>query len=228
GIAMTAPQPSRPIPNGLPVRQRLSTRQVKVTLIAALAVGLVSSCVQLFFDIRNELNQRDTTVEQVMSMLTEPAAQAAYALDEQLAASGVSGLLLYQPSWRPEICDNSGCLMAAQEPSRYEAGAPLFTSLLPTHDVLLVPPLFGPRDREPVGATRVVLDGMLLAHRITDRFWVVFLTGLVRNVVLALILAVVFYYTLTRPLLGLIAQVGRANPLRPEASRIQAPHRHRN
>ncbi len=225
---MTAPQPSRPIPNGLPVRQRLSTRQVKVTLIAALAVGLVSSCVQLFFDIRNELNQRDTTVEQVMSMLTEPAAQAAYALDEQLAASVVSGLLLYQPIWRAEIYDNYGRRMAAEERSRYEAGAPLFTSLLPTHDELLVKPLFGPRDREPVGEIRVVLDGMLLAHRITDRFWVVFITGLVRNVVLALILAVVFYYTLTRPLLGLIAQVGRANPLRPEASRIQVPHRHRN
>src|SRR5690606_36280095 len=139
---MTAPQPSRPIPNGLPVRQRLSTRQVKVTLIAALAVGLVSSCVQLFFHIRNELNQRDTTVEQDMSMLTEPAAQAAYALDEQLAATVVSGLLVYQPIWRAEIYDNSGRRMAAEERSRYEAGAPLFTSLLPTHDELLVTSLF--------------------------------------------------------------------------------------
>lgn len=61
---------------------RLSARQVKVTLAAALLVGLVSSGFQLLFDIRNELSQRQTNVAQVMDMLNEPATQAAYALDE--------------------------------------------------------------------------------------------------------------------------------------------------
>ena len=205
---------------------RLSARQVKVTLAAALLVGLVSSGFQLLFDIRNELSQRQTNVAQVMDMLNEPATQAAYALDEQLAARVVSGLLLYQPIWRAEIYDNYGRRMAAQERPRQGEPPGVISALLPDGDEVLVQPLFGPREREPVGEMRVMVDGTLLAHSIINRAWVVFGTGLVRNFALALILAVVFYYTLTRPLLALIDQIGRMDPLRPEDTRIEIPRRH--
>src|SRR5690606_15398939 len=96
-------------------RHRLSARQVKVTLAAALLVGLVSSAFQFAFDIRNELSRRQTDVAQVMDMLNEPAAQAAYALDDQLAARVVGGLLLYKPILRAEIYDNYGRRMAIVE-----------------------------------------------------------------------------------------------------------------
>lgn len=217
------------------VRHQLSARQVKVTVIAALALGFASSLFQLALDIRNEVTQREATVIQVMDMLNDAASQAAYALDEQLAARVVSGLLLYQPIWRAEIYDNYGRRMAMQErdqsispPAEVESwsAARLLTALLPATDEMLTRPLYGPRDRDLVGEMRVHVDGTLLARSIVNRTWVVIATGFVRNFVLALLLAVLFYFTLTRPLLNLVAQIERADPRRPKETAITVPKGH--
>ena len=215
-------------------RHQLSARQVKVTVIAALVLGFVSSLFQLVLDIRNEVTQREATVAQVMDMLNDAASQAAYALDEQLAARVVSGLLLYQPVWRAEIYDNYGRRMALQEREQSGAEAPMDTSLvtrilvfaLPETEEILVRPLYGPRERDLVGEMRVHVDGTLLARSVINRTGVVIVTGLIRNFVLALILAVLFYFTLTRPLLNLVAQIDRADPRRPKETAITAPKGH--
>jgi len=223
-----------PAPAPRSARHRLSARQVKVTVIAALVLGFVSSLFQLVLDIRNEVTQRETTVAQVMDMLNDAASQAAYALDEQLAARVVSGLLLYQPVWRAEIYDNYGRRMAMQEREQGRLEDAMETSLvtrilvfvLPETEETLVRPLYGPRDRDLVGEMRVHVDGTLLARSVINRTGVVIATGLVRNLVLALILAVLFYFTLTRPLLNLVAQIDRADPRRPKETAIKAPRGH--
>jgi PAS domain S-box-containing protein len=223
-----------PAPAPRMARHRLSARQVKVTVIAALVLGFVSSLFQLVLDIRNEVTQRETTVAQVMDMLNDAASQAAYALDEQLAARVVSGMLLYQPVWRAEIYDNYGRRMALQEREQGRLEDAMETSLvtrilvfiLPETEETLVRPLYGPRDRDLVGEMRVHVDGTLLARSVINRTGVVIATGLVRNFVLALILAVLFYFTLTRPLLNLVAQIGRADPRRPKETAIKAPRGH--
>lgn len=215
------------------VRHQLSARQVKVTVIAALVLGFVSSLFQIVVNIRNEVTQRESTVAQVMDMLNDAASQAAYALDEQLAARVVSGLLLYQPIWRAEIYDNYGRRMAMQErgqntapPPEAEGATRVLVALLPETDETLVRPLYGPRDRDLVGEMRVHVDGTLLARSIVNRTWVVIATGFVRNFVLAVILAVLFYFTLTRPLLNLVAQIERADPRRPKETGITVPKGH--
>jgi PAS domain S-box-containing protein len=226
---MTAPIPAR-----RSARHRLSARQVKVTVIAALVLGFVSSLFQLVLDIRNEVTQREATVAQVMDMLNDAASQAAYALDEQLAGRVVSGLLLYQPVWRAEIYDNYGRRMALQERDQGRMENAMETSvvtrvlvfLLPETEEILVRPLYGPRDRDLVGEMRVHVDGTLLARSVINRTGVVIVTGLVRNFILALILAVLFYFTLTRPLLNLVAQIDRADPRRPKETAITAPKGH--
>jgi PAS domain S-box-containing protein len=226
---MTGPTPAK-----RSARHQLSARQVKVTVIAALVLGFLSSLFQLVLDIRNEVTQRESTVAQVMDMLNDAASQAAYALDEQLAARVVSGLLLYQPVWRAEIYDNYGRRMALQEREQASAQADMETSLvtrllvfvLPETEEILVRPLYGPRERDLVGEMRVHVDGTLLARSVINRTGVVLVTGLVRNLVLALILAVLFYFTLTRPLLNLVAQIDRADPRRPKETAITAPKGH--
>ena len=226
---MTGPAPAK-----RSARHQLSARQVKVTVIAALVLGFVSSLFQLVLDIRNEVTQREATVAQVMDMLNDAASQAAYALDEQLAARVVSGLLLYQPVWRAEIYDNYGRRMALQEREQSGAEAPMDTSLvtrilvvvLPETEEILVRPLYGPRERDLVGEMRVHVDGTLLARSVINRTGVVIVTGLIRNFVLALILAVLFYFTLTRPLLNLVAQIDGADPRRPKETALTAPKGH--
>ena len=218
-----SPDPPRP---RLAFSKQISAKQLKVTVLAALLLGLLSSLFQLAVDIRAELDQRQTTVDQVLDMLNEPAVQAAYALDEQLAARVVSGLLLYRPIWKAEIYDNYGRRMAAQERMRSPAVPEWLMGVLPDGDKLLVRPLLAPRDRELVGEMRVSVDGALLAHSIINRLGTVLATGFVRNFVLALVLMVLFYHTLTRPLLSLLGQLEKIDPRRPLDTRVQAPPGH--
>src|SRR3546814_16324038 len=100
-----------------------------------------------------------------MDMLNEPASQAAYALDEQLAARVVSGLLLYRPIWKVEIYDNYGRRMAAQERARAAEGPVWLRALLPARVEVLVPPLHAQRDHDLVGELRAAVDGRLVARR---------------------------------------------------------------
>lgn len=206
--------------------RRLSAKQLKVTVLAALLLGLISSLFQLVLDLRAELAQRDTTVAEVMDMLNEPAVQAAYALDEQLAARVVSGLLLYRPILRAEIYDNYGRRMAAQDRLRDEDEVAWAGRLLGAEDVTKVQPLYAARGGDLVGEMRVTIDGQLLVQSIVNRTMVVLVTGFVRNFALALVLAVLFYYTLTRPLLALVAQLGGVDPRQPGRRVIMPPPGH--
>ncbi len=211
---------------GIPWRRRLSTKQVKVAVFAALVLGFISSIYQLVLDIRGEMANRNSGVAQVMDMLTEAAAQAAYALDEQLAARVVNGLLLYGPILRAEVYDNYGRRMAAQQ--RVETAPNWLTRLAGLQDETYTRPLFASRGQELVGELRVVVDADQFSRDVLNRIWVVLVTGFVRNLILALVLAVLFYYTLTRPLLGLLGQLDQVDAQAPSARRLEAPAQHQD
>ena len=208
--------------------RRLSVKQLKVTVLAALLLGMISSCIQVALDVRSEMRNRDATVLQVMDMLYEPATQAAYALDEQLAARVVRGLLLYRPILRAELFDNFGRRMAYEErPVEAASWVPawLLDATRSMHNTRMRP-LHAARGNEIVGELRVVVDGELLAHVIWERVWVVFGGGLLRNFAFALLMMVVFYYTLTRPLVALVRQLGEVDPRKPGSHRVETPRGH--
>ncbi|MBP6819017.1 ATP-binding protein [Ferrovibrio sp. MS7] len=210
----------------IPWHRRLSVKQVQVAVLAALVLGFISSIFQLILDVRSELSSRDTAINQVMDMLNEPAAQAAYALDEQLAVRVVNGLLLYRPILRAEIHDNYGRRMAVQQ--REDTEGNWLTHLVGAEDEVRTRPLYAARGQELVGELRVVVDGDQFAANVVNRIGVVLVTGFVRNFFLALLLTVLFYYTLTRPLLALVEQLSRVDAEDPTASRVQIPAHHRN
>jgi len=210
----------------IPWHRRLSAKQVKITVLAALMLGFTFSLFELALYIRGEQESRNDAVTQVMDMLNEPAAQAAYALDEQLAGRVVNGLLLYRPILRAEIYDNYGRRMAMQQREDIEGN--WLTHLVNAEDEIRTRPLYAARGQELVGELRVVVDGDQFATNVLNRIWVVIGTGFVRNFILALVLAVLFYYTLTRPLLGLVEQLGRVDAEHPSARRLQMPSNHRD
>lgn len=210
----------------IPWHRRLSVKQVQVAVLAALVLGFISSIFQLVLDVRGELTSRDTAINQVMDMLNEPAAQAAYALDEQLAVRVVNGLLLYRPILRAEIHDNYGRRMAVQQ--REDTEGNWLTHFVGAEDEVRTRPLYAARGQELVGELRVVVDGDQFAANVVNRIGVVLVTGFVRNFFLALLLTVLFYYTLTRPLLALVEQLSRVDAEHPTASRVQIPAHHRN
>src|SRR3546814_7317852 len=73
---------------------------------------------------------------------------------------------------------------------------------------------------------RFAVDCLLLVRRILNLAVTVLGTGFVRKFRLALLLAVLFYRSLTRPLLGLVGQLEEIDPRRPGATAIRVPPAH--
>ncbi|HAY50199.1 MAG TPA: GGDEF domain-containing protein, partial [Thalassospira sp.] len=78
-------------------RDRLSVKQARIAVALTLLIGLLFSGIQIVWDLREEKSLIDRTVMQVLATLRESATQAAYGLDETLAARVVSGLFEYEP-----------------------------------------------------------------------------------------------------------------------------------
>jgi len=87
-------------------RDRLSVKQARIAVGLTLLIGLLFSGIQIVWDLREEQNLIDRTVNQVLATLRESATQAAYGLDETLAARVISGLFEYEPVYEAELRDN--------------------------------------------------------------------------------------------------------------------------
>jgi len=210
----------------IPWHRRLSVQQLLITFVSALVLGLLSGLVQLVYDLRADIAARDAAVEQIIDILTEPAAQAAYALDTGLADRVVAGLSLYQHVSSAEIRDNYGRVMARQARSASITVAPGILGLLLPEPATRIRPLFGGRGQELVGELRVDFDLPHLLQTLEDRAWVIFGSGLIRNFLLALLLAAFFYLALTRPLVDLVGQIERVNLEDPGARELTIPALH--
>ncbi|MFT6266652.1 MAG: hypothetical protein ACJAWS_002815, partial [Oleiphilaceae bacterium] len=92
----------------LPLRKRLSYQQAKWALMLVLFLGIIVSGVQIVMDWQYEHKSVDTRVEKIMNTLKDPAIQAAYSLDKQLAAQVISGLMIDDAIFEAELQDDLG------------------------------------------------------------------------------------------------------------------------
>jgi hypothetical protein len=88
-------------------RDRLSVKQARIAVGLTLLIGLLFSGIQIVWDLREEQNLIDRTVNQVLATLRESATQAAYGLDETLAARVISGLFEYEPVYERSFATTS-------------------------------------------------------------------------------------------------------------------------
>src|SRR5690349_18782658 len=74
---------------------RLSYRLMVTCMFCALIVGVVLSAGQIVLDARDQSAEIDHATEQVLSMLRQPAAEAAYNIDPILGRQVLDGLARY-------------------------------------------------------------------------------------------------------------------------------------
>lgn len=187
----------------VPWYRGLAIQQMGITFLCAFVLGVLSGVVQLAYDLRADVEARDAAVDQLIDVMSQSAAEAAFALDSQQADSVVKAMVMYKYVQHAEIRDNYGTLLAAQTLREPLSGdSRLFEKFLPDNHTLRRP-LFGGVSQELVGEVQIEMDQPYLASTLRARAVVVFGSGVVRNFLLALLLALVFYVVLTRPLIRL-------------------------
>lgn len=169
-------------------RDRLSVKQARIAVGLTLLIGLLFSGIQIVWDLREEQNLIDRTVNQVLATLRESATQAAYGLDETLAARVISGLFEYEPVYAAELRDNFKNVLARKTEQPINSNRTFLTQIMFGENQEYEIPLNTDGPNGLVGHLSVKIDTDMIAEGFINRASRILLSGIVRNLLLGLVL----------------------------------------
>jgi len=210
------------------LRQRLAYRQARNTALIALFLGMALSAVQIGYDFFNEKKQFEATISQVTGLLEEAATEAVYNVDERLAEKVLNGLFVYGPIRDAQIVDDLlGIQLASKSRPPMTDRPGWLPRFLFGQDIKKVIPLYSGAKRKQVGQLKMAIDTYMVAKNFINRSILTLIAFIVFAFTLAGILALIFYSTLTRPLLRMSRHVSEVNPARPDQSLLEVPKGHK-
>jgi len=189
----------------IPLSNRLSYKQARLTVVVAFILGTLLSLIQVSIDYANEDASIDREIHALQQISHNPAARIAYNIDSELAQELLLGLLQSPSVIRAEIIDSSGGTLASVSRPRVESRYRVFSDFLFRDSRLFEDPLFvSHAPDEPLGVLRIEVDTYPYGATFLNRAALTMISGFVRSLLLSALLLVLFYYTLTKPLVSLI------------------------
>lgn len=197
-------------------KHSLSIKLLRLVLMWALLVGLVLSLGQIFYELVKERSQIDSTAKQILAMSRDPATQAVYSLDREMALQVVEGLFEHDAVRFASIGHPDETPLASRErPLIGYAYRPLTDWLFGTDQHYSIE-LHG---REPYneyyGDLRLTLDTAPYGREFLNRSMIIMISGVLRALAMALVLFLIYHILLTRPLSKIIGYLADINPDQP-------------
>nr|CRH06397.1 putative Histidine kinase. Containing HisKA, HATPase_c, Response reg domain [Candidatus Magnetococcus massalia] len=178
----------------------------RASVLLAFVLGIVMSSLQVWLDFHEEAASLNAQVEQILNVAARSAAPAAMRLDKRLGAEVVEGLLSYSFIARARIDTDLGTVLADRSLPPQKSRTAWLTRYLgeakPEQTITLV------NARKPeleYGVLTITIDNDRAYAGFFDRALTVVLTGVARNLILALLLFSLFQYLLAHPLQRLLA-----------------------
>ncbi|MEC7963824.1 MAG: hypothetical protein VX201_11165, partial [Pseudomonadota bacterium] len=181
------------------ITNRISFKQARLAVILAFFLGLLMSGLQIWLDFRNEKEQVDATVSQLMSAVHDTAAQAAFGFETPLAERVVSGLFEYDAIVTAEIKTDFGDILARRDTSDGTAqNRHVFGFLSDDSPSVYAHDLYLDDRADPVGTLTIWVDPYLAFASFFNRIGLILLFGMIRSLFLAVALMAAFYVVLTK------------------------------
>jgi signal transduction histidine kinase/DNA-binding response OmpR family regulator len=220
-------------PERIPLRRGLTMRQLLITLGFALLVGLATGGIELVHDWRALRGRIDATTKQNLELVRASAAEAAFQLNAAQADNVVAGLLSFEEISRVVLRDNFGTVLA--ERARPHAGggrSSLGDALIAgqeSHGLRLdYQEAHGAPEAIYVGHLEVTLDGKVIGQRFLGLALSKMAFAVALAILLSLLLGVVFYITIIRPLVDTARRIVELDPAAPARRLLPVPRQHRN
>ena len=205
----------------LELKHSLSVKLLRVVLLSALAVGVVLSLGQIVFDIYKTRHSITSDAQRILGMFRDPSTQAVYSLDREMGMQVVEGLFRHD-SVRQASIGHPGEQMLAEK-SRPLADLPMRWL---TDPILGEEQHFSTRlvGREPYneyyGDLNITLDTALYGESFLTNSVIIFVSGVLRALAMGLVLYLVYYWLLTKPLGLIIQHLSNINPDRPSETKL--------
>jgi diguanylate cyclase (GGDEF)-like protein len=200
----------------LEYRNSLSFKLLSVALAAALILGIILSLGQIVYDAEKTRQSIRADAEHVLSMFREPSTQAAFSLDREMGRQVVEGLLRHQSIIHAAIANPGEPVLAEKRRAADQSKQRLLTDYLLGSERTYSVPLVSRDDPDEIyGHLHITLDTAAYGVNFINNALVIFLSGILRSLVLGLILFLLYYFMLTKPLGQIIRQLSKINPNRP-------------
>ncbi|WP_426416241.1 putative bifunctional diguanylate cyclase/phosphodiesterase [Aestuariirhabdus sp. LZHN29] len=197
-------------------RDRLSLKLLRVVLASACLVGTVLSAAQIAMDAINSRHEIDDRAQSVLAMVRDPAIQAVYSLDREMAEQVVEGLfedhsVRFASIGHPE----EETLASKRRPLQEEPYRWLTDKVFePERDYRVS--LYGKLPyNEYYGDLQITLDTASYGTAFVDRAVIIFTSGILRAMAMAFVLYLIFTWLVTRPLTRIAQSLAHINPDQP-------------
>jgi len=199
----------------LRLRDHIWFNQTIYTLSLTLILGLLFAFATITLDLLDEQVSTRKHAEKMVYAMRHQAAQAVFNIDPLLAAKVANGLSEYELFQHVYIIDDLGTYLYKIERAPYQSYLSGLSELLFNCDTPIVVPLTYPGSKIEIGNIEVHLDHYLVADKFFQRAFRTIIGSLFQNMILSICLLILFYYTLTRPLMNLGCQVNEIDPNNP-------------
>ncbi len=208
---------------------RLSFKQASLTVLVALILGTLLSLLQVSSDYASEDASINREIRALLEISHNPATRIAYNIDTELAQELVAGLLRSPAVISAQIVDDTGTSLASAKRPRINSPYRWFSDRLFGQSRQFEDPLFVSHSpQETIGLLRLEVDTFAFGDNFLRRSLVTLLSGFAYSLLLSLILLVVFYFMLTKPLTDVIQAISARDLRRPTRQKLPCPAGHEN
>jgi len=183
---------------------------------------------QVYWDFLLEENALDRSVQQNLQVARKTAARAVWIVDNVMADDVIAGLLEYDYILEAQITDDQGQILASRTVARdpYFVPPKVFSPIFERQNTYSIQLDLDNAIGGESGQLSVLVDKAIGLTDFFSRAINVFLTGLLRNIILVLLLYWAFSWLIASPLSRLAASVELIDADNPAGSRIRIPKRH--
>ncbi|UCJ15871.1 response regulator [Pseudomonas sp. MM211] len=211
----------------IPLTQRLSFKQAGVTVLVAFIIGTLLSLVQIGVDYASEDAAINREIRALMEISHNPAARIAYNIDAELAQELVAGLLRSPAVTGARIVDSNGESLASTTQPAAESNYRIFSDFLfgnSRHFETRLSVEHAPD--EQLGMLQLDIDTYAFGSNFLKRAMLTLVNGFARSLLLSVILLVLFYFMLTKPLNQVIQSIASRDLRTPDRTRLPCPPGH--
>ena len=207
--------------------QRLSFKQAGLTVLVAFILGTALSLIQVGIDYASEDASINREINALMEISHNPAARIAYNIDAELAQELVLGLLRSPAVISAQIIDNNQMTLASVSRPAMESRYRVLSDFMFGQRRHFETALFVSHSPdEALGRLSLEVDTYAFGSHFLKRSLLTLLTGFARSLLLSLILLVLFYFMLTKPLTGFIRALSERDLRSPNNAKLPYPPNH--
>lgn len=197
-------------------RHSLSFKLLKLVLLWALLAGMLLSLAQILFDLRNERQTISRDANQILAMFHDPASQAIFSLDKEMATQVIEGLFAHKAVRFAAIGHPDEAPLASRERPLDDSSYRYLTDLVLDVEQSFSIGLYGRAPyNEFYGDLRLTLDTAPYGQVFLRNSLIILVTGLLRALLMAVAVYLVYHILLTRPLARIIDHIANINPDQP-------------